>query len=62
MEQVGGDFYSVNFRMQPINLIMMYRWDFIQGSIAKYVLRYKYTFGIEDIKKGYLVLLGRKQR
>jgi len=49
--EVGGSHYSANFVMQPIEFIKQCGWDFIQGNIAKYVLRYKYKNGIEDIKK-----------
>ncbi len=38
-------------KMQPIDLILKADLSFIQGNIIKYISRYKYKNGIEDIKK-----------
>lgn len=37
--------------MQPIELIVACKWDYIQGNIAKYLSRAKYKNGQEDIEK-----------
>lgn len=39
------------YKMQPIELITACQWDFIQGNIAKYILRAKYKNGQQDIDK-----------
>lgn len=49
--EVGGSHYKDNYIIQPVELITICEWDFIQGNIAKYVLRYKYKNGLEDLKK-----------
>lgn len=48
--QVGGDHY-MKMVMQPIELIMQAQLSYIQGNIVKYISRYKYKNGLEDIKK-----------
>lgn len=48
--EVGGNHYQ-QYIMQPIELIVACKWDFIQGNIAKYLLRAKYKNGKEDIAK-----------
>ena len=48
--QVGGDHYK-NLKMQPIVLIVRANCDFIQGCIIKYISRYKYKNGKQDIEK-----------
>lgn len=39
------------FPYQPIKFIIDVRADFIQGNIIKYVTRYRYKGGIEDLRK-----------
>lgn len=48
-EQVGGVHYKV-MAMQPIELIAKLSFDFIQGSIVKYLSRCKED-RLEDLKK-----------
>ncbi|MEG2150609.1 MAG: DUF3310 domain-containing protein [Bacteroidaceae bacterium] len=48
--QIGGDHYK-NDKMQPIELICLFRMNFIQGCIVKYVTRYKNKKGLEDLEK-----------
>lgn len=49
-KQIGGQHYK-HYKMEPIELIVACKWDFIQGNIAKYLLRAKYKNGLEDIEK-----------
>lgn len=49
-EQVGGNHYK-RFNEQPIALIMRCEWNYIQGNIAKYILRATFKNGQEDIDK-----------
>ena len=48
--QVAGSHYK-QMAIQPIELIVALRCSFIQGSIIKYISRYKYKNKAEDIKK-----------
>lgn len=48
--QIGGGHYK-NMAFQPIELITAIRCSFIQGCIIKYISRYKYKNGAQDIKK-----------
>lgn len=49
-EQVGGSHYK-KLSMQPIEFIVKAKLSFIQGNIVKYITRYKYKNGVEDINK-----------
>jgi len=48
--QVGGNHYK-NFKIQPIEFITANKLDFCQGSIIKYICRYEFKNGKEDLEK-----------
>lgn len=48
--QVGGNHYK-NFPYQPLQLSVDMRLNFIQGNIVKYITRYKYKNGKQDLLK-----------
>ncbi len=48
--QVGGSHYK-DMAIQPIDYIMRNRLDYCEGNIVKYVSRYRYKNGIEDLRK-----------
>ncbi len=48
--QEGGDHY-LNRAIQPWDYIAANKLDFFQGSIVKYVTRFREKNGIEDLKK-----------
>ena len=48
--QVGGTHYQ-HFKIQPIEFIMANELSFPQGSIVKYICRYPFKNGIEDLEK-----------
>lgn len=48
--QVGGGHYK-GMKIQPIEFCMANELDFVQGSVIKYVTRYKTKNGVEDLKK-----------
>lgn len=56
--QVGGDHYK-NMAMQPMEFIVMNDIPFLEGSVIKYVVRWKFKNGVEDLKKArhYLDIL-----
>lgn len=48
--QIGGNHYK-NMKMQPVELFAKTRCTAFQANIWKYITRYKYKNGAEDIKK-----------
>lgn len=60
--QVGGDHYK-RLNIQPIKYILDNNLGFIEGNVVKYVTRWKYKNGIEDLKKArhYLDLLIKQE-
>ena len=48
--QIGGDHYQKK-GIQPWDIIEQYELDFFAGNIVKYILRYKYKNGLEDLQK-----------
>ena len=57
-KQVGGNHYK-KYKIQPVEFIIKNKLDFCQGSVIKYVLRFKDKNGIADLEKAkhYLELL-----
>ena len=49
-KQVGGDHYK-NLKIQPTEFILANEIPFCEGSIIKYISRWKNKNGIEDLKK-----------
>ena len=49
-KEVGGTHYA-DMKIEPIEIIEAFELDFVQGSIIKYISRYKNKNGIEDLKK-----------
>lgn len=49
--QIGGSHYHDKFKVQPIQLIVDCGWNFIQGNIAKYALRFPFKNGKQDLEK-----------
>ena len=59
-KEIAGTHYK-EYKMQPIELIVACKWDFIQGNIAKYLLRAIHKNGQEDIDKAvHYCELGRQ--
>lgn len=48
--QIGGSHYSGQ-NIQPIDYIMSNELDFCEGNVVKYVTRWKFKNGVEDLKK-----------
>lgn len=48
--QIGGSHYK-NFKIQPIEFIHANNLDFLQGSIIKYVARFRNKNGRTDLEK-----------
>lgn len=44
------------FKIEPIHFITENQLPFIEGSIIKYVARWRYKNGIEDLKKAHRFL------
>jgi hypothetical protein len=49
-EQVGGNHYK-DMTIQPIEYIAVNGLSFLQGSVVKYVSRYKAKGGLQDLEK-----------
>lgn len=56
--QIGGSHYK-DMMIQPTEFIHKNNLSFIQGNIIKYVCRYKFKNGVEDLEKAkhYIDLL-----
>ena len=48
--QIGGNHYK-RMEIQPITYITENNLSFLEGSVIKYVSRWKFKNGIEDLKK-----------
>lgn len=48
--QVGGSHYQ-DRAIQPIDYIIANDLNFCEGSVVKYITRWKYKNGIEDLEK-----------
>ena len=48
--QVGGNHYQ-QMAYQPLTFIMEQKLNFCEGNIVKYVARYKFKNGLQDLKK-----------
>ena len=49
-KQIGGSHYKF-FEIQPYEFISKNELTFFQGNVIKYVIRYPYKGGIEDLEK-----------
>lgn len=48
--QIGGNHYQ-QMAYQPLTFIMEQKLKFCEGNIIKYIARYKYKNGLQDLKK-----------
>ena len=48
--QVGGSHYK-HFTIQPFEFISKNDLTFFQGNVIKYVCRYRFKNGVEDLEK-----------
>jgi len=57
-QQIGGEHYRQG-DIQPIEYIHANDMDFFSGNVVKYITRWKYKNGLEDLKKAkhYIELL-----
>lgn len=54
-KQVGGGHYK-KLAIQPVEYITKNNLSFIEGSVVKYVTRWKDKNGVEDLKKAIHLL------
>ena len=47
--QVGGDHYTAQ-EIQPIDYILANELDFCEGNVIKYVTRWRYKIGVQDLR------------
>lgn len=50
LRQVGGSHYK-DRAIQPVEYMMSNELGYVEGAVVKYVTRWKYKGGIEDLKK-----------
>jgi len=50
MKQIGGNHYEKQ-KIQPIDYIEANNLSFCEGNIVKYITRWKYKNGLEDLEK-----------
>jgi hypothetical protein len=50
-EQVGGDHYKKHGALQHWDIVHLFKLDYFQGQITKYVMRWKDKNGIQDLQK-----------
>jgi hypothetical protein len=48
--QIGGNHYTTQ-EIQPIDYILANELDFCEGNVVKYVTRWRYKNGVQDLKK-----------
>lgn len=48
--QVGGSHYKTE-GLQHWDLVDLFKWDYFQGQITKYLMRWRKKNGIEDLEK-----------
>lgn len=60
--QVGGNHYK-DLKIQPVEYIMENNIPYIEGSVIKYVTRWKSKNGVEDLRKAihFLEILIQQQ-
>lgn len=50
-KQVGGEHYNDGAPMQHWDMVALFKLDYFQGNITKYLFRWRKKNGIEDLKK-----------
>jgi len=50
MKQIGGNHYEKQ-KIQPIDYIEANNLSFCEGNVVKYITRWKYKNGLEDLEK-----------
>ena len=61
-EGVGTQAHYMERAIQPIDYIIANELDFLEGNVIKYVTRYKFKNGAEDLKKAQQYLTWMIQR
>lgn len=49
--QVGGNHYKTPGKLEHWDLVGMFEWDYFQGQITKYLMRWRKKNGLEDLEK-----------
>lgn len=50
--QIGGNHYRyADIKIQPWDYIVANQMDFFQGNVIKYITRWKFKGGVEDLYK-----------
>lgn len=64
MDEFYNDNHYKKLNPEPIDVILKWNLDFIEGNIIKYIARYKFKNGLEDLYKAqyYLNILIEKYK
>lgn len=49
--QVAGSHYKQDGKPQHWDLVVQYEWDYFQGQVVKYLMRWKAKNGLQDLEK-----------
>ncbi len=49
--QVGGQHYKTEHGLEHWDLVRMFGWDYMQGQIIKYLMRWRAKAGVQDLQK-----------
>ena len=49
--QIGGEHYKQDSKPQHWDLVVTYDWDYFEGQITKYLMRWRKKGGIQDLEK-----------
>lgn len=49
--QIGGNHYKTPGKLEHWDLVGMFEWDYFQGQITKYLMRWRKKNGLEDLEK-----------
>jgi hypothetical protein len=63
LKDVTQQSHYTRFPIQPISYIVENNLDFLEGNVIKYVSRYKYKNGLEDLRKAkhYIEMLIQRE-
>jgi len=63
-DNVNHPKHYINGKIEPIDFINANAMDYLEGNIIKYISRYKFKNGIEDLHKAkfYLNMLIERER
>ena len=64
LDNVNHPKHYIQGKIEPIDFINAHDFDYLEGNIIKYIARYKYKGGSEDLEKAefYLRMLLQREK